>query len=415
MPMRILLLFLIVFNSPLISHAQQHANTGQVLDATSDKPIPGALVTCGNNVSLTADDGRFTIPPAADNIKVRAHGYGRSETAALGAQTVRLHPFTPKALYLSHYGIGSKKLREAALRLADSREINALVIDIKGDRGLLAHKSSIPLASGVGVRRTITIPDLAGLVESLKKRGIYTIARIVVFKDNPLVTAKPQYAVRNASGDIWRDREHLAWSDPFRREVWEYNIAIAEEAAKNGFDEIQFDYVRFPDAPGGLHFSQPSSQSARIKAIGSFLSTARERLIPYNVFLSADIFGYVCWNRDDTHIGQRLEDLMESVDYLAPMLYPSGYHLGIPGYRNPVSHPYEIVSLSLKQAQKRTKLPSNRFRPWLQAFKDYAFDRRQFGAEAIRAQIKAAEDFGTDGWMLWNPRNVYSGEGLRNR
>jgi hypothetical protein len=232
-----------------------------------------------------------------------------------------------------------------------------------------------------------------------------------VFKDLPLALARPDLAVKTRAGAVWRDRENLAWTDPFRREVWEYDIDIAVEAARNGFDEIQFDYVRFPDAPD-LVYSQPNTQQSRISAIGGFLAEARRRLGPYNVFLSADVFGYVCWNSNDTMIGQRLEDLVPLLDYVSPMLYPSSFQFGIPGYRFSVAYPYEIVSLSLERARQRTGLPPTRFRPWLQAFRDYAFDRRAFGGSEIRAQIAAAERFGSDGWMLWNPRNEYSGEGL---
>jgi hypothetical protein len=200
--------------------------------------------------------------------------------------------------------------------------------------------------------------------------------------------------------------------DPFNREVWDYNINIAIEAAKHGFDEIQFDYVRFPDALG-LRFSMPNTEENRVKAITGFLVEARRRLIPHNVFLSADIFGYVCWNRNDTDIGQRLEDLAPHLDYICPMLYPSGFQYGIPGYRNPVANAYEIIYLSLKRAQERTGLPSYRFRPWLQAFRDYAFDRRYFNGKEIMGEVKAAEGFGSHGWMLWNPRNNYSSAGLK--
>lgn len=389
--------------------------SGQVLDNATGKPLAGAFVTCGRQVVTSDARGHYIVPVADGTIKVRAPGYGRTEVERTGAQIIRLNPVTPKALYLSFYGIGSRKLRESALRLIETTELNALVIDVKGDRGLVAYRSSIPLAKAVGAQKTITIPDMKGLVDTLKERGIYTIARIVVFKDHPLAMARPEYAVKRAMGGVWRDRERLAWTDPFMKEVWEYNLDIAEEAARSGFDEIQFDYLRFPDAPGGLAFSRPSNQYSRIAAISGFLAAAQERLKPYNVFIAADIFGYVCWNRDDTHIGQRLENLISHADYLSPMLYPSGYHLGIPGYLNPVSHPFEIVSLSLKRAQKRTDQQPVRFRPWLQAFKDYAFDRRRFGGEEIHAQIKAAEEFGSNGWMLWNPRNVYSSVGLRKR
>jgi hypothetical protein len=131
------------------------------------------------------------------------------------------------------------------------------------------------------------------------------------------------------------------------------------------------------------------------------------------VFLSADVFGYVCWNVNDTMIGQRLEDLARLLDYVSPMLYPSSFQFGIPGYRLPVAHPYEIVYFSLERARERTGLAPSRFRPWLQAFRDYGFDRRAFGEAEIRAQIAAAERFGSDGWMLWDPQNAYTADGLR--
>jgi len=193
--------------------------------------------------------------------------------------------------------------------------------------------------------------------------------------------------------------------------VRDYNVDVAVEAARLGFDEIQFDYVRFPDAVG-LRFAAPSTQASRVAAIGDLMREARRRLAPYNVFLSADVFGYVCWNPDDTLIGQRLEDLAPLVDYLSPMLYPSAFQFGIPGHRDPVAHPSEIVRKSLDEAQRRTGLPGVRFRPWLQAFKDYAFDRRVFGADEIQRQIQGAERAGSGGWMLWNPRNDYAATGL---
>jgi hypothetical protein len=157
-----------------------------------------------------------------------------------------------------------------------------------------------------------------------------------------------------------------------------------------------------------------NTEENRVNAISDFLTEARRRLTPYNVFLAADIFGYVFWNLNDTDIGQRLEDIAPLLDYISPMLYPSGFHYGIPGYRNPVANPYEIVYLTLKKAQERTHLPSIRFRPWLQAFRDYAFDKGHFTGKKIREQINAAEKFGSLGWMLWNPHNIYTRDGLKN-
>ena len=164
--------------------------------------------------------------------------------------------------------------------------------------------------------------------------------------------------------------------------------------------------MRFPDA-SGVHFAKANTRANRTAAIVGFLQAARERLAPYNVFVAADIFGYVCWNPDDTAIGQQIEMLAAPLDYISPMLYPSGFTWGLPGCTNPVADPGQIVRRSLAQAKSRTGLPGVRFRPWLQAFRDYAFDHRAFDADEIRAQVNAAEAADTDGWMLWNPRNQY--------
>lgn len=389
--------------------------TGRVIDSFTGKPIDGVIVTSNSGVTQTDEHGIFSLKTEGDRLTARAHGYMRAEAASSSLE-IKLVPFRPKALYLSFFGIGDRTLRQAALKLIEETELNALVIDVKGDRGLIPYKSSVPLASEVGAQRIITIKDANDLMKSLKERSIYTIARIVVFKDNPLALARHDLAVKTHSGEIWHDREELAWVDPFKKEVWDYNIDIAVEAAQHGFDEIQFDYVRFPDAIG-LQFSMPNTEENRVKAISGFLTEARKRLVSYNVFLAADIFGYVCWNLNDTSIGQRLEDLAYLVDYLSPMLYPSGFQYGISGYRIPVAHPREIVYLSLKRAKERTRLPSIRFRPWLQAFRDYAFDGRYFTGAEVREQINAAEEFGSDGWMLWNPGNLYSGsaDGLKRK
>ena len=164
--------------------------------------------------------------------------------------------------------------------------------------------------------------------------------------------------------------------------------------------------MRFPDRKG-LHFSKESNEKNRRAAISGFLTQAQKALNPYNVFLSADNFGYVAWNNDDTGIGQVFEDIGRVVDYISPMLYPSGFRFGIPGVRNPLNDPYRIVYASLEKAKCRTGYSGIVFRPWLQAFSDYAFDHRPFGKAQLRAQIKAAEDAGAQGWLLWEPRNRY--------
>ncbi|MEW6571151.1 MAG: putative glycoside hydrolase [Nitrospirota bacterium] len=390
---------------------------GAVIDYYSRKPIQGAIITANNEVVQTDGKGMFAIRNATRKIGIRAYGYARGEQVipySRGETPLKIYllPFTPKALYLTFYGIGDRSLRESALKLINETELNALVIDIKGDRGMITYKSSLPFASKIGAQKLIIIKDIRRLMQSLKERGIYTIARIVVFKDNTLGLARPDLTVRTHDGRIWRDREDLIWVDPSRKEVWDYNINIAVEAAQIGFDEIQFDYVRFPDKKG-LKFAVPNTEENRVKYISGFLMEAKKRLAPYNVFVAADIFGYVSWNLNDTLIGQKLENLLPCIDYMSLMLYPSGFQFGIPGYRNPVAYPYQIVALSLKRAQERTNISPVRFRPWLQAFRDYAFDRRFFNGAEIRNQIRAAEEFGSNGWMLWNPRNVYQADGLK--
>ena len=387
--------------------------SGRVIDASNHRPIAGATVAAGPDTTTTGADGRFRIREATADIAVRASGYRQTRVAPAifknAAPEISLTSFRPKALYLSFYGIGSRAVRDPALLVAARAGMNALVIDVKGDRGMLPYRSSLALARTAN--KIITIPDIHGLIRDLHSRGFYLIARIVVFKDDPLVQSRPALAVKDSAGRIWHDREGLAWADPSRKEVWDYNTGIAVEAAQNGFDEIQFDYVRFPDAVG-LMYSVPNTEQNRIGALSAFLKQARARLAPFNIFLAADVFGYTAWNLNDTDIGQKIEALAPLVDYLCPMLYPSGFQFGIPGYRVAVAHPYQIVRLSLDRAARRTGLAPIHFRPWLQGFRDYVFDKREFGPEELAAQIKAAQDFGSDGWMLWNPRNSYSARSL---
>ncbi|NDU86437.1 MAG: GTP-binding protein [Ferrovum sp.] len=387
---------------------------GTVLDAVTQKPIENAFVTLGSTVVRTDSKGKFTLNGSGDKLGIRAYGHTRRDVPlARDLAPITLMPFIPKAIYLSFYGVGDKTLRHAAFDVIRRTEVNALVIDLKGDRGGVSFKSAVPLATQIGAQKITTIKDMSGLVTELHAKGIYAIGRIVVFKDNPLASAHPELALKTKGGGVWKDREGLSWPDPFSVTVWNYNIDLAVEAARAGFDEIQFDYVRFPDSLEPV-FSKPNTEENRVGAISGFLGEARKRLVPYNVFLGADIFGYVAWNTDDTHIGQKLQNLGEVVDYLCFMLYPSGFKFGIPGYLNPVQHPGEIVRLSLEKAQQRSGMASLRFRPWLQAFRDYAFDRRWFRNDQIRAQIEASDRFGSDGWMLWNPHNSY-GDGLQKK
>ena len=236
-----------------------------------------------HDVAETNANGMFTVKTSSNRVLVRAYGYLRAEQKIsmpfitslpiTSPVLIKLVPFTPKALYLSFFGIGSSALREPALRLIENTELNALVIDVKGDRGMIAYRSSIPLASEIGAQKIITVRDMKGLIQSMKEKGIYTIARIVVFKDNLLAFARPELAIKAPDGTIWLDKERLASVDPSRKAAWEYNIDIAEEAARLGFDEIQFDYV-VSDAVGVV-FSVPILEENRVNSVTGFLKEAQ--------------------------------------------------------------------------------------------------------------------------------------------
>lgn len=392
--------------------AQARQVYGSVSDAITGELLAGVELRSIDSQVYSDAAGRFEMTTTASRLIVRIPGYRPLEVSVEPALQISLQPFTPKALYLSFWGADLRSKRQQIRDLIDTTQLNALVIDIKSSRGHIAYRSNIPLAKEIGAQRVRPLKDLSEFLAELKAQGIYTIARMVVFKDDLLAKQRPEFAVRTRSGYVWQDREKLSWSDPFNQQVRDYNLVVAEEAAQLGFDEIQFDYIRFP-SKSDLLFSQETTDDSRVAAINSFLSQAKERLANYPVFTSANIFGYICWKHKDGKIGQRLVDLGERVDYLSPMLYPSGFPHGIPGYGNPMNHPYEVIAVSLQKAQQLSGLAPVRFRPWLQAFRDYAFDRRSFNADAVHAQINASDAVGSNGWMLWNAASRFTLAGLQ--
>ncbi len=387
---------------------------GTVHDAETGQALTGIEIRTPDAQALTDLSGRFSLPSKADSLIVRVPGY-RPQRVSLHAElNIQLQPIVPKALYLSYWGADLPQKRLEIQQLLTEADMNALVFDIKTSRGDIAYRSKVPLAAAVGAQQVRTLKDLPEFLAQLKAQGIYTIARIVVFKDDRLAKGRPGLALHERSARLWEDREGISWSDPFNPDVWEYNLAIAEEVAAFGVDEIQFDYIRFP-AKSDLVFSKANTGENRVAAINGFLSQARERLANYPVMISANIFGYICWKHKDNKIGQRLVDLAAHVDYLSPMLYPSGFPNGIPGYRNPVANPSAVIANSLQKARQLSGLPAIRFRPWLQAFRDYAFDRRSFRAAAVNAQINASDASGSHGWMLWNAASRFSLAGLQQQ
>jgi hypothetical protein len=392
--------------------------SGKVLDHDR-RPLAGASVVAGGVEVRTDADGAFTleqVPPDASLI-VKMPGFGKVRQApSKGPVQVLLKPQAIKAAYLTYYGVGDRGIRGRVLDLITRTELNALVIDVKGDRGWILYKTEVAQALAAGAQGPATLRSFDDLMADLKARGVYTIARIVVFKDNVLATARPDLAVIDTrTGTPWIDNEKLAWVDPFREEVWAYNIAIAQEAIRRGFDEIQFDYVRFPTDGklGAARYSRPVNRDTRLPAITAFLAKARRELGASGAFVAADLFGYTAFNENDTDIGQRIEELAPHLDYICPMVYPSGYHKGIPGHANPVLVPGKVVGESVRLIRKRAAGTVAQVRPWLQDFRDYAFDRRVFGVAEVQAQILGSEEAGGSGWMLWNPRNAYTGAALR--
>ena len=392
--------------------------SGRVLDSER-KPMAGASVVVRGVETRTDAEGAFKlegVPPEA-SLLVKMPGFEKLRVVPTrGTVEVVLRPQSIKAAYLTYFGVGDRGIRTRVLDLTSRTELNAVVIDVKGDRGWILYRTEVELAVAIGAQGPGTLKDFDGLMADFKARGIYTIARIVTFKDNILATARPDLAIIDTrTGRPWIDNEKLAWVDPFREEVWAYNIAIAQEAVRRGFDEVQFDYVRFPTDGklGAARYAKPNSKETRLPAIAAFLEKARREVGASGAFLGADVFGYTAFNENDTDIGQRIEELAPHLDYICPMVYPSGYHKGIPGHSNPILVPYKVVHESVRLIHKRAGGTVARVRPWLQDFKDYAFDRRIFGVSEVQAQIRGSEEAGGSGWMLWNPRNDYTGSALR--
>jgi hypothetical protein len=341
-----------------------------------------------------------------------------STTASTPEESSRViePPTYIKGLYMTYGAAGHEGLRTHAYNLIDTTELNAVVIDIKGDKGLLTYKSDAPLATTIGANDAPTIRDWPAFMQDLKARNIYAIARIVVFKDNYLARAHPEWAVKTDAGELWLDREGLPWLEAFHEGVWDYNIALAVEAAQRGFDEIQFDYVRFPTDGrlSNIVYSQPIDDPAvRKAAINGFLAKADQALEPYGVKLAVDVFGYTTWHRGDFRIGQDLSEMAAHLDVLSPMLYPSTYDHGLDGmpqYQFAIEYPYEIVYESMVRAISRVKAtnPDIIVRPWIQDFPDYGFDRRTYTPDEVREQMFASYDSGGGGWMLWDPRVKYT-------
>ncbi len=322
-------------------------------------------------------------------------------------------PVKVRGIYLTGNTVGHSRYRDL-LDMVETTELNAVVIDVKNDHGNITYNTNIALVKELEAHLSAPIKDLKAVLDELHSKGIYPIARIVVFKDPYLAEIKPEWSIQKKSGGLWRDRDGVAWINPYEKKVWDYNIAVAREVALLGFREIQFDYIRFPENAHLLdrEACYPGEDLPKEEVIRDFLIYAAEQLDEYNVYLAADVFGVVAtsWG-DSDRIGQAWEEMSPYVDYICPMVYPSHYGQGYFGFSVPDAHPGETVGYALTDALKRNAALEEPalIRPWLQSFTATSWVKGAipYGPAEIRAQIETALKLGIDEYLLWNAGNRY--------
>jgi len=316
-------------------------------------------------------------------------------------------PTVVRALYVNRWATQSRRRMAKLIAAADSTEINAFVMDMKDEFGLNYKTQNPEFKKNAGSASMANVP---ALLDTLKKHNILPIARIVVFKDSVTARVHPEWTIRKADGSIWRDKKGIAWVNPYHKELWEYNIGVAEELVKMGFGEVQFDYIRFPEPypslpkqvfPGAGDVSKP-------QALADYLKEAKTRLNKLGVRSTADIFGLVTTVNGALEVGQDWEKISPNVDVVLPMVYPSHYPHGELGIARPNAEPYKVIVTAISRAHERDKklgiTEKEHVRPWLQAF---SLGKPEYGAEQLEAEKKAVYDSGYDGWVMWNPGSIY--------
>lgn len=337
-------------------------------------------------------------------------------------------PKIMKAVYLTAPAAGREDKVEAVLAMKKDG-LNAVVIDIKDSFGMVAYDSQLETVKQYKLRQKF-IRDLAGLVKRFHDEDIYVIGRIAVFQDTAFAEARPELAVhdarkvKNAGGilsekTIWHDRKNLAWVDPSSRAVHEYVVALSKDVLSYGFDELNYDYIRFPSDGSLSAIAYPITKvdASHTDAIKNFMQYLRGQM--QGVVISADLFGFTMIKKEDIGIGQIVEDAYANFDYISPMVYPSHYPNGFMGYKNPAAWPYEVVADSMQKGRERLNTykasggtNNAKLRPWLQDF-DLGAD---YDATMIGKQIKATQDALKDGYvgyMLWNPSSGYTNGGIQ--
>lgn len=319
-------------------------------------------------------------------------------------------PANVRGLYVNAWAAGSKGRMDALLDIVRETEVNSLVIDIKDATGYLSHRTEVELAHEIGATEQIRIADLPALLDRLEAEGVYPIARIVIVKDPILSAQRPELAIQDTAGGVWIDSKGIIWLNPYSDEVWRYHADIAREVALMGFPEIQWDYVRFPDAPqADLDRAVYNGREGRERpeAIRGFLEYAKANMADLPVRSTADVFGVTTSYSKDVGTGQVWEALIDVVDVALPMVYPSHYWQGSFGYAHPNARPYEIVRRALEDAVERSAdvAGAGLTRPWLQ---DFSLGEPFYSGAEVRAQIQATYDAGVDEWILWNPGTSYT-------
>ncbi len=349
--------------------------------------------------------------------------------AKILSKTLENPPAIIKAVYVTGWSAGSKKYLNYLENLFKTTQINAVVIDIKDYSGTISYTTKAKKAQEYNTYQN-QIPDIGDLINRLHNQKIYVIGRITVFQDPLLAKNRPDLAIydtqktNNPEQPIaWENNNGLAWVDPASKEVWDYNIEIAKDAISYGFDEINFDYIRFPSdgQESNMGFPFWDQKTPKNFVIKKFFQFLRESL-PDTV-ISADVFGQVTTSTDDMGIGQILEDSLAHFNYIYPMIYPSHYAKGFLGYQNPADHPYQIVKNSMDSALNRvnvyTKIYTKnndqikiaKIRPWLQDFNLGA----TYSKDMVMQEIKAVSDaYGADfnGYLLWNASNTYTQDAI---
>jgi hypothetical protein len=386
-----------------------------VVTSKDGRPLLRATVALGEAQTTTGADGRFRLTDVTQGgtLAVKAGGHRAVKRPVQPGDKVEitLEPFIVKAIYLTHLTAADDKRFGELLALVKRTELNAMVIDIKGEDGSVFYESKVPLAREIGVIDPAY--DVRKRLQQLREANVYAIARQVIMEDTALAKARPDWAIRNkATGQGWKDVNGIGWLNPFRTEVWDYNIAIAKEVAALGFDEVQYDYVRFP-SDGRLNqtdYGRENNEEARRGAIAGLLTKTRLALDPLGVYFAADVFGLTTVAEDDMGIGQKIEPIADALDYICPMVYPSHYAPGEFGYKVPAAKPYEVVFKSLEQGKAKLGEGRAQYRPWLQDFDLYG---TPYTPEMVRLQIKASEEHQTSGWLIWNAGNKYQEAALR--